>query len=151
MNHVPTTPKAGILAESSAQRWLLAHDIADPKRLRKVWRVMRKVGVPLQYSLYLLRGNRLAIDKVLDQLRDLIDNKSDDLRVYPLGENTRLWGLGTQFSDGGNTLTDELIDRLRRQVSEPEGLPTSDSEQLGLVDAEETGKPSAKGMNCNEI
>lgn len=151
MNHVPTPPNAGILAESSAQRWLLAHDIADPKRLRKVWRVMRKVGVPLQYSLYLLRGNRRAIDKTLDQLRDLIDNKSDDLRVYPLGENTRLWGLGTQFSDGGNTLTDELIDRLRRQVSEPEGLPTSDSEQLGLVDAEETGKPSAKGMNCNEI
>ena len=151
MNHVPTPPKAGILAESSAQRWLLAHDIADPKRLRKVWRVMRKVGVPLQYSLYLLRGNRRAIDKTLDQLRDLIDNKSDDLRVYPLGENTRLWGLGTQFSDGGNTLTDELIDRLRRQVSEPEGLPTSGSEQLGLVDAEETGKPHAKGMNCNEI
>ncbi|MEX1167650.1 MAG: CRISPR-associated endonuclease Cas2, partial [Hydrogenophaga sp.] len=99
--------------ETPTQRWLLAYDIADPKRLQKVGRLMRKEGEPLQYSVYLLRGNRQRVQRLLDQLTLLINKKVDDLRVYPMGENTRIWGLGTQFDEGGNVFTDEIIDRLR--------------------------------------
>ncbi len=116
---------SGSTPDSSTQRWLLAHDIADPKRLQKVWRLMRKEGLPLQYSLYLLHGDRQRVQRLLDQLTLIIDSKRDDLRIYPLGENTRLWGLGTQFNEGSNALTDEIIDRLRRHTT---AVATGESE-----------------------
>lgn len=101
------------------ERWLLAYDIADPRRLQKVGRHMRKEGVALQYSVYLVRGNKAKIDLLMDQLASLIDVRADDIRAYPLGENVRIWGLGTQFEDAGFILSDDVVDRLR--VHEPVG------------------------------
>ena len=59
------------------------------------------------------------------QLRDLIDERADDVRIYPLTENTRIWGLGTQFNDDGNTLCDAFMDQLRQadQGTEPSTEP----------------------------
>ena len=107
------------LPHSHAKRWLLAHDIREPKRLQRVWRYLRQEGVRMQHSVYLLKGDREAIERVMEQLRNLIDEHSDDVRIYPLTENTRLWGLGTQFNDGGNQLCDAFMDKLREpaQVS----------------------------------
>lgn len=99
------------------ERWLLAYDIADSRRLQKVGRHMRKEGVALQYSVYLVRGNKAKIDLLMGQLVSLIDVRADDIRAYPLGENVRIWGLGTQFEDAGCILSDEVMDRLR--VHEP--------------------------------
>ncbi len=97
----------------STERWLVAYDIADPRRLQKVGRHMRKEGLALQYSVYLVRGNKVKIDMLLDELSALIDRRADDIRAYPLGENVRIWGLGKQFDEGGNTLSDDVLDRLR--------------------------------------
>lgn len=140
-----TTGEGAAPPDSTTQRWLLAHDISDPRRLQKVWRLMRKEGLPLQYSLYLLQGDRQRVQRLLEQLATLIDSKSDDVRVYPLGENTRLWGLGTQFSEGGNTLSDDIIDRLRRHApdaTEPAAaehtLGSSRPEKAGMY----PGKPA---------
>ena len=100
------------------ERWLIAYDIADPRRLQKIGRQMRKEGLALQYSVYLVRGNKAKIDRLLDQLSALIDTRADDVRVYPLGENVRIWGLGAQFDEGGNTLSDAVFDRLRLAAKE---------------------------------
>ena len=102
------------------ERWLLAYDIADPRRLQKLGRHMRKEGLPLQFSLYLVRGNKAKIDQLMNQLAAMIDVRADDIRAYPLGENVRIWGLGTQFEDGGFTLSDDVMDRLRVSVPETE-------------------------------
>lgn len=101
------------IPHSHAQRWLLAHDIRDKRRLQRVWRFLRQEGVRLQYSVYLLAGTRQHVENIIDRLRDLIDEAADDVRVYPLTENTRIWGLGTQFNDDGNTLCDAFMDKLR--------------------------------------
>ncbi len=98
---------------SESVRWILAHDIREPKRLNKVWRYLRKEGVRLQYSIYLISGTRKKIQEIIDHLDKLIDERADDIRVYPIGENTRFWGLGIQFEDGGNFLIDEVIDKLK--------------------------------------
>ena len=137
--------------DSSTQRWLLAHDIADPKRLQKVWRLMRKEGLPLQYSLYLLHGDRQRVQRLLDQLIPIIDSKRDDLRIYPLGENTRLWGLGTQFNEGGNALTDEIIDRLRRHTPDTTNEPAMASQTLRSANTQKVGIPSHKPASDQEI
>jgi CRISPR-associated protein Cas2 len=137
--------------DSTTERWLLAHDIADPKRLQKVWRLMRKEGLPLQYSVYLLHGDRQRVQQLLDQLALLIDNKADDLRVYPLGENTRLWGLGTQFNEGGNALTDEVIDRLRRHTTDGTNEPETASQPLRSASVRKGGMPRRKPASEQDI
>lgn len=106
------------IPHSHASHWLLAYDIRDPKRLQRVWRCLRQEGVRLQYSVYLLTGSRRHIEQLLAQLQPIIDERVDDVRVYPLSENTKIWGLGTQFEDGGNTLCDEFIDKLIQSNSE---------------------------------
>lgn len=103
---------APLHSHSHSQRWILAHDIRDPRRLQRVWRYLSRQGVRLQYSVYLLSGTHLQMDKLLADLRLLIDETADDVRLYPLTENTRIWGLGKQFDDDGNTLTDALVDKM---------------------------------------
>jgi CRISPR-associated protein Cas2 len=104
---------------SHSKRWLLAHDIRDPRRLQRVWRYLRQEGLRLQFSVYILAGTRHQIETVLEHLRTLIDEQADDVRVYPLSENTRIWGLGSQFGDYGNTLCDALIDKIVQSEATP--------------------------------
>ncbi len=99
------------LQHSHAKRWILAHDITDPSRLNKVWRFLRKEGVRLQYSVYVLSGDRDKIQKIIDGLQNIIHPLRDDVRIYPITENTRIWGLGTQFADDGNQLCDQWLDK----------------------------------------
>jgi CRISPR-associated protein Cas2 len=108
-NHVP---------HSHTQRWLLAYDIRDTKRLQRVWRYLRREALPLQYSVYLLPTNRGQLETILEHLRTLIDETEDDVRVYPINANTRIWGLGQQFADDGNTLCDAIIDQLVQRTIE---------------------------------
>lgn len=74
---------------------------------------MRKEGLALQYSIYLVHGNIVKIELLLDQLGMLINKRVDDIRVYPLGSNVRIWSLGNQFDEGGNTLSDDILNRLQ--------------------------------------
>lgn len=101
-------------AASHTQRWLLAHDIRDKKRLQRVWRFLSQEGGRLQYSVYLLAGTRHQVEAIIDRLQQRIDESADAVRIYPLTENTRIWGLGTQFNDDGNTLCDAFMDQLRQ-------------------------------------
>lgn len=123
-------PRTQPLPHSHAQRWLLAHDIRDDKRLQRVWRFLRQEGVRLQYSVYLLAGSRQQVEAIIEQLRGLIDERADDVRIYPLSENTRIWGMGTQFSDDGNTLCDAFMDPLRQM--DPTSTPSALDERVML-------------------
>ena len=38
---------------SGRRRWIVAYDIRDPKRLRKVYEVVRDHGDRLQYSVFI--------------------------------------------------------------------------------------------------
>lgn len=118
------------IPHSHARRWLLAHDIRDKKRLHRVWRYLRQEGVRLQFSVYLLSGTPQHVNNIIDRLLDLIDEHADDVRVYPLTENTRIWGLGTQFNDDGNSLCDAFMDKLRQANRETLLLTAEDSEEL---------------------
>ena len=117
------------IPHSQAQRWLLAHDIRGKKRLQRVWRFLQKEGVRLQYSVYLLAGTRYQVEAIIERLRGLIDESADDVRIYPLTENTRIWGLGTQFNDDGNTLCDSFMDKLRQIDHEAEFSTATDNQK----------------------
>jgi CRISPR-associated protein Cas2 len=120
------------IPHSHAQRWLLAHDIRDKKRLQRVWRYLRQEGVRLQYSVYLLAGTRHQVEAIIERLRELIDERADDVRIYPLTENTRIWGLGTQFNEDGNTLCDAFMDKLKEVDHDTEPSSAEDLKRLNF-------------------
>jgi len=115
---------------SHAQRWIVAYDIRDPKRLQRVWRYLHKEGMRLQYSIYLLRGNSQEVQKVVLKLKELIDQRMDDVRIYPLTDTTRIWGMGTQFSNDGLELHDEIMDKLMQRDAAPDNKATCEASTL---------------------
>ncbi len=130
------------IPHSHTSRWLLAYDIHDKKRLQRVWRFLRLEGVRLQYSVYLLAGTRSQVQAIIEGLSAIIDERSDDVRIYPLTENTRIWDLGTQFNDDGNMLCDAFIDKLR--------VHEHDSEAYSAVDEESSTFHAPKSLANNK-
>ncbi|MBN2886465.1 MAG: CRISPR-associated endonuclease Cas2 [Chromatiaceae bacterium] len=85
--------------------YLLAYDIADPRRLRRIHRAVRAEGVAVQRSVFLVHGTLNALNRLLDHLETLMDPRLDDLRAYPVDEPAALW-LGGQRVIQGALLTD---------------------------------------------
>ncbi len=86
--------------------WIVCYDIADPRRLVRVHRQMKRYGVPVQYSVFLVRATRKALTKRLKgKIRPLIDSRFDDLRAYPLMSQSKpeVFGRGS-VPDGVSVL-----------------------------------------------
>ncbi|MCX8049880.1 MAG: CRISPR-associated endonuclease Cas2 [Methylohalobius sp.] len=73
---------------------LVAYDISDPKRLYRVHRYLKKLGIPLQYSVFLLHITPIQRKQIVFRLNRLIDPRADDVRIYPLPKNPdwQWWG-----------------------------------------------------------
>lgn len=84
---------------------IIAYDIANPRRLGRVHRYLKKIALPLQYSVFLMELDAERRDKVLKHLRTLIHEKQDDVRIYPLPDTPEWVKLGKQFWDDGLLLT----------------------------------------------
>jgi CRISPR-associated protein Cas2 len=64
--------------------WVIGYDIADPRRLAKVYRRMCAHATPLEYSVFLLVGTEREKEHCLAEVGRIIDGKQDDVRCYPL-------------------------------------------------------------------
>lgn len=67
-------------------RWLLAYDIAEPARLRRVAQVLEDHGCRLQQSVFVCALSNDELDDLRDTLRDRIDPSVDRLVVMPICE-----------------------------------------------------------------
>lgn len=66
-------------------QFLVSYDIAEPKRLRRVCRVLEGSGVREQYSVFLCNlGSMRCMLLLWDTLLNLIDPKIDRLSAYPI-------------------------------------------------------------------
>lgn len=74
--------------------YLICYDIAHPKRLSRIFRYLKKRAMPLQYSVFLFSGDERRLERILDALAAMIDERSDDLRCYPLPARGVRWRLG---------------------------------------------------------
>ena len=63
---------------------IIAYDIANPKRLGRVHRFLKKQAVPLQYSVFLFTGTEQQLAHCLAELATLMNEHHDDIRAYPL-------------------------------------------------------------------
>lgn len=66
------------------QLHLVAYDIADPRRLKRVHRCLKGWGIPLQYSVWLVPARRADLMGLCAQLDALIVDADDDIRIYAL-------------------------------------------------------------------
>lgn len=100
------------MADSRNGLYLVAYDIADPRRLSRVHRVLKKQGLPVQYSVFTVVMKRKALIRLLENIEHLIEPAEDDIRCYRLPERTDIKTLGQQyfpedvmlFTDGVNRL-----------------------------------------------
>ncbi len=73
---------------------LISYDIADPRRLGRIHRALKRQAMALQYSVFLHTGTPRQFEALIAQLQQLIDPRQDDLRAYPLPERGTRMRLG---------------------------------------------------------
>ena len=68
------------------RRYLVAYDIRDGIRLRKVHRVVKGFGFSMQYSVFVCDLNARERLDLLEQLRAVADAQHDSVALVDLGE-----------------------------------------------------------------
>lgn len=66
-------------------RYLIAYDISEPRRLQRVQRHMQQYARALQRSVFFYEGNEADFQRCLAGLRERIDPRHDDVRIYGIG------------------------------------------------------------------
>ena len=64
--------------------WLVAYDICDPKRLRKVAQTCEDFGCRRQYSVFFCRLSATDMVKLKSRLYDILDLQEDQVLFIPL-------------------------------------------------------------------
>ncbi len=78
---------------SGRRRWLVAYDIRNPKRLRRVYDVVRAHGDRLQFSVFLCDLDLSEKIGLMSELRDVINQSEDSIAIIDLGKIDRAsWG-----------------------------------------------------------
>ncbi len=77
---------------------MLCYDIADPKRLVKVHRMLKKTGIPVQKSVFFVQGTENDIKLFLNKLEKIINVRKDDIRAYPVLSPDKVWTTGGPLS-----------------------------------------------------
>jgi CRISPR-associated protein Cas2 len=64
--------------------YLVAYDICDPKRLRKVAKTCEDFGFRRQYSVFICRLSAVDLVRLKSRLYDIIDLQEDQVLFIPL-------------------------------------------------------------------
>ncbi len=74
--------------------YLICYDITDDRRLQRVFNYMKARGVHLQYSVFYCELAWKELQILKNDLLNLIDVRSDDIRIYPLQRDSLIAVLG---------------------------------------------------------
>jgi CRISPR-associated protein Cas2 len=64
--------------------FLICYDICNPKRLRRVHKAVRDVGMPIQFSVFLANLKQSELEILIEHLSQLIDVSEDKVNFYHL-------------------------------------------------------------------
>ena len=86
--------------------FIVAYDIADPKRLKNVAHTLEKCGRRVQKSVFIFTGSRKQLDAVIDSLISHIDISEDRIQAWPIRASTRACRIdvGVSLPDTGVAL-----------------------------------------------
>lgn len=68
------------------KRYLVAYDIRDDKRLRRVHKAMKGYGWPMQYSVFVCDLDAMELTAMRTDLGKLIHHANDSIAMIDLGE-----------------------------------------------------------------
>jgi CRISPR-associated protein Cas2 len=91
------------MAQNETARYLVTYDIANPRRLSRLFRFLKKQGVPVQYSVFLLETTATKIGSLMVKIAKMIHPSADDVRAYRLPDN------GWQVSIGASILPEDVL------------------------------------------
>lgn len=74
--------------------YLICYDIKDDKRLMKVHKYLKGISLKLQYSVFYGYLDWDELSEVKETLKELINENEDDIRIYPLPSNPKVFVLG---------------------------------------------------------
>lgn len=73
--------------------WMICYDIADPRRLQRVHRIIRRQAIAVQYSVFVAPFTDQEVDALLQLVKAEIDPTEDDVRAYPIkADGAVAWG-----------------------------------------------------------
>jgi len=72
---------------SGQRSYLICYDIADPKRLHKVERIMSGFGYRLQESVFYCTLGNLLLAKMRSEISNTINREHDQWMLIDLGDN----------------------------------------------------------------
>lgn len=107
------------MSANQVKTWLVAYDIREPRRLRRVHRILRKEGLAAQYSAFTVEADDHGILTVLRKIEAVIDKRADDVRAYHLPAACPVWRLGRQHWPDGITLAPAQAARLLIDAGQP--------------------------------
>jgi len=83
-------------------RYLVCYDIADPRRLSRVFKLLKGKGRHLQYSVFCCSLTWQELQALKAELAERIESKEDDVRIYPLpaGDKVIVFGCGDRVPEG---------------------------------------------------
>jgi CRISPR-associated protein Cas2 len=116
------------MADSRPGLYLIAYDIAHPKRLGRVHRILKKEGLPVQYSVFTVVMKRPRLLRLLDRIAGQIEEAEDDVRCYRLPDNTETASLGRQYFPADVMLFTGGVDRI---LSASGKIVSDDNESSG--------------------
>lgn len=71
-------------------RYLVSYDISNERRLARIHRLLKNWGEPLQKSVFIVKGDQ-DIPKLKADLKRTMDESEDDIRLYPIYEESLVW------------------------------------------------------------
>jgi len=82
--------------------WLIIYDIADPKRLQKIAKIMEKYSVRVQQSVFEAVAPEYIIEELRVKCRKVMNEQEDYIVSFKLCE--RDWQKQEKFGCGENSL-----------------------------------------------
>lgn len=67
-------------------RYLVAYDIRDPRRLRRVHKIAKTYGYPLQYSVFVCDLTRIELLAMKSALASEANLAADSIGIFDLGQ-----------------------------------------------------------------
>ena len=93
------------MSKSKAKPYLIAYDISDKRRLQRVHRLLKNQAIAMQYSVFIALMNNAERATLIEALTVLIDEKADDIRLYPLPQKPDWYAWGKGMWPEGLTVT----------------------------------------------
>jgi CRISPR-associated protein Cas2 len=93
---------------NTAVDWIVCYDMADRKRLARVFKLLKANGLPLQRSVFLVHVSSAGMAQLQAQLNSLINPQQDDVRVYRLPQGGYRVVLGNSLIPQGMLLGEEF-------------------------------------------